>query len=442
MDLFDFNKQKDTKHQPLAYLMRPQNLEEIVGQKHLLAPDKMLRKAIERDELHPFILYGPPGTGKTTIATLIAKKTNSHYETLQAVTSGVADIKKIAQDAKDRLRYYQQKTILFVDEIHRFNKSQQDVLLPFVEDGSLLLIGATTENPLYELNNALLSRLKIYILKALENDDIKTIILNALNDEVQGLGKYKIKIDEDSLNIIANYAKGDARLALNILDALVSSYMDNNYLEITSAMLTSILDKPTYKYDATGDYHYDTISAYIKSIRGSDPDAAIFWLAVMLEGGEDPIFIARRLVIQAAEDIGLADPRALPIAVATFQAVRVIGLPEARIPLAEATIYLATAPKSNSSLTAIDNAIALVRKINKAEIPAHIASNHHSQARNLLGKGADYKYPHNFGGYIKQNYWPVNIPIEKLYHSSSNGYEKDISSYIASLKKINQDDQG
>lgn len=435
MNLFDFNNNKNDKHQPLAYRMRPNDISEVVGQKHLLSRGKILRNAIEKDELHPFILYGPPGTGKTTIASLIAKKTNSHYETLLAVTSGVADIKKIASDAKDRLRYYNQKTILFVDEIHRFNKSQQDVLLPFVEDGTLLLIGATTENPLYELNNALLSRLKIYILKPLDEEELKTIILNALNDKEKGLGLYNIKITEESLNIIINYAKGDARLALNLLDTIVSSYLDeNNNLEITPNLLNNILDKPIYKYDATGDYHYDTISAFIKSIRGTDPDAAIFWLAVMLEGGEDPLFIARRLVIHAAEDIGLADPNALLIAVAAFQAVHFVGLPEARIPLAEATLYLATAPKSNSSLTAINNAISLVRKANKVEVPPHIASASHSKAADLLGKGIGYKYPPDFGGYVKQNYWPINIPKEKLYNNSLNGYEKNIALFLEKLE--------
>lgn len=434
MNLFDLNV--NNQNQPLAYRMRPRSLSEVVGQKHLLAPGKMLRNSIEKDELHPFILYGPPGTGKTTIARLIAKTTDSHFEAIQAVTSGVTDIKKIATDAKDRLRYYKQKTILFVDEIHRFNKSQQDVLLPFVEDGTLLLIGATTENPLYELNNALLSRMKVYILKPLEAEELITIIKNAINDNERGLGKYKIDIDDDSLKVIVQHAKGDARIALNLLETIVNSYLDeNNNIKITPDLLKNILDRPLYKYDSTGDYHYDTISAFIKSIRGSDPDAAIFWLAVMLEGGEDPIYIARRLVIHAAEDIGLADPQALNIAVAAAQAVQLVGLPEGRIPLAEATLYLATAPKSNSSKTAIDNAVQFVRKANKIQVPPHIASATHPKAGQLLGKGKGYKYPPNYGGYVKQNYMPQGMEGQKLYGPSLNGYEKEIAEFMEEVKK-------
>ncbi len=437
MNLFDLNINNNNHNQPLAYRMRPKNISEIVGQEHLLSPGKMLRKAIEKDELHPFVLYGPPGTGKTTIARLIARKTNYHYEALQAVTSGVADIKKIANDATDRLRYYQQKTILFVDEIHRFNKSQQDVLLPFVEDGTLLLIGATTENPLYELNNALLSRLKLYILNPLNENELTAIITKAINNKDRGLGNYNIKIDEASLKIIIKHAKGDARIALNLLETVVNSYLDDEKkLKITADLLENILDRPLYKYDATGDYHYDTISAFIKSIRGSDPDAAILWLAVMLEGGEDPLFIARRLVIHAAEDIGLADPNALSIAVAAFQAVKFVGLPEGRIPLAQATIYLATAPKSNSSLTAIDKAMALVGQANQIQVPAHIASANHVQAGKLLGKGQGYKYPPDFGGYVKQDYWPANITKEKLYEASANGYEGEIAKFLDLKNKM------
>ncbi len=436
MDLFDLDyTQKSELDKPLAYRMRPRTLSEVIGQKHLLAPGSMLRNAIDKDELHPFILYGPPGTGKTTIARLIASTTNSHFEILQAVTSGVADIKKMAADAGERQRYYQRGTILFVDEIHRFNKAQQDVLLPFVEDGTLLLIGATTENPLYELNNALLSRMKIYILNPLEEEDINNIVKNALTDKDRGLGNKKINIDEESLHIINQHAKGDARIALNLLETVVNSFTKEKVtLNINATLLVKVLDKPIYKYDATGDYHYDTISAYIKSIRGSDPDAAIFWLAVMLEGGEDPIFIARRLVIHAAEDIGLADPQALTIAVAAAQAVKLIGLPEGRIPLAEATLYLATAPKSNSSLMAIDKAIAYVRQAKKVQVPSHIASSSHSKSGELLGKGKDYKYPHNYGGYVKQKYMPDGMEGEKFYKSTPSGYEKTIAEFMEKVR--------
>ncbi len=437
MDLFDLNYNKKSEaEQPLAYRMRPRTLSEVVGQKHLLAPGRILRNAIDRDELHPFILYGPPGTGKTTIARLIASTTNSHFEALQAVTSGVADIKKIAADAVDRRRFYQRQTILFVDEIHRFNKSQQDVLLPFVEDGTLLLIGATTENPLYELNNALLSRMKVYILQPLEEQELISIITNALNDKERGLGNKHISIDAPGLQIIIQHAKGDARIALNLLETVVNSFLSpENSLEITAELLIKILDKPIYKYDSTGDYHYDTISAYIKSIRGSDPDAAVFWLAVMLEGGEDPVFIARRLVIHAAEDIGLADPRALTIAVAAAHAVELVGLPEARIPLAEATLYLATAPKSNSSVAAITNATDYVRKAKQIKVPPHIASANHPKAGELLGKGKGYKYPPNYGGYVQQDYLPADMKGQKFYESTLNGYEKHIAAFMDKVKR-------
>ncbi|HZK43775.1 MAG TPA: replication-associated recombination protein A [Syntrophomonadaceae bacterium] len=436
MDLFDQDYSVNkTNYQPLAYRMRPRNISEIVGQKHLLIPGKMLRNAIERDELHPFVLYGPPGTGKTTIAQLIAHNTDSHFEALQAVTSGVKDIKKIAIDAKDRLRYYQRKTILFVDEIHRFNKSQQDVLLPFVEDGTLLLIGATTENPLYELNNALLSRMKLYVLKPLEKEDLITIIMNATEDKERGLGKYNIEFDDGSLDLMINHARGDARIVLNLLETLVNSYLEeDNSIKITTNLLASILDKPIYKYDSTGDYHYDTISAFIKSIRGSDPDAAVFWLAVMLESGEDPVFIARRLVVHAAEDIGLADPQALNIAMATAHAVEFIGLPEARIPLAEATLYLATAPKSNSSLIAIDNAIQYVRKSPNLQVPAHIGCAVHPQATPLLGKGKGYKYPPDYDRHVQQNYLPAGMEKQQFYIPTTNGHEKNIVELLKRLR--------
>ncbi len=436
MDLFDINQtQKNNQAAPLAYRMRPQNLDEIIGQQHVVGPGSPLSKAIKKDELHSFILYGPPGTGKTSIAHIIADMTNSYFEPMQAVTSGVSDIRKIASDAADRLKYYQQKTILFVDEIHRFNKSQQDVLLPFVEDGTLLLIGATTENPLYELNNALLSRTKIYLLQALDEPDISAIIENALKDKTRGLGKFDIQIDKESVVLIAQASKGDARMALNILETIVNSYMDeNSHLIITAELLRKFIGKPFIKYDKTGNCHYDTISAFIKSIRGSDPDAALFWLAAMLEGGEDLKFIARRLIVHAAEDIGLADPYALTMAISAANAVQFVGLPEARIPLAEATIYLATAPKSNSSKTAIDKAIDTVRKSNKITVPSHIADTSHSKA-NLLGKGKGYKYPHNYGGYIKQKYLPDNLEGTVFYEPGDNGYEKKISQFLEKIKQ-------
>ena len=353
MNLFDYRASaSNKKHAPLAYRMRPRNLDEVIGQGKVVGKGSPLRLAIERDELHSLVLYGPPGTGKTSIAQIISAMTHSNFVQMQAVTAGVGDIRKAAAEAGDRLKYYQQRTILFVEEIHRFNKSQQDVLLPFVEEGTLILVGATTENPLYEINNALLSRVKLYILEALEAEDIKTIVEQAVADPERGLGQLDITFSPESLDLLTAASKGDARMALNILETLVNSFQENGALQVDAELIRKVIGQPILKYDRSGDYHYDTISAFIKSIRGSDPDAAVFWLAVMLEGGEDPRFIARRLIIHAAEDIGMADPRALLMASAAAQAVDYVGLPEARIPLTEATVYLATAPKSNSSVVA------------------------------------------------------------------------------------------
>jgi len=434
LNLFDLgsNHQGDT-YQPLAYRMRPRTLDEVVGQQHLLGKGAALRRLIEKDQLFSMVLYGPPGTGKTSIARLIAQHTNSRFETLPAVTSGVSDIRKIAADSLDRQKYYRQKSILFVDEIHRFNKSQQDVLLPFVEDGTVILIGATTENPLYELNNALLSRLKLYILEALDQEDIEKIVMTALHDSERGLGNRNIMIDADALSLITMHAKGDARMALNILEAVVNSFQYEESLVITGELIEKTTNRPLIKYDRTGDYHFDAISAFIKSIRGSDPDAAVFWLAVMLEGGEDPVYIARRLTVHAAEDIGLADPRALCIATAAADAVKLVGLPEARIPLAEAAIYLATAPKSTSSKSAIDEAIKAVRLSRKITVPPHLADSSHSRASDLLGKGRGYKYPPSYGGYVEQQYLPDEQKNSIFYHPGGSGYEKEITKFLNKL---------
>lgn len=420
---------------PLAYRMRPQNLDEVLGQR-VISLGSPLRQAIERDQLHSFVLFGPPGTGKTSIARVIANVTHSHFESLPAVTSGVSDIKKVAAAAHDRMKYHKIRTILFVDEIHRFNKSQQDVLLPFVEDGTLTLIGATTENPLYELNNALLSRMKIYVLDALDGEDIALLIQRALSDRERGLGQYSIEINDDSLSWMACACKGDARMALNILETTVNTFMGfDSRLLIDVDMLQKILSRPLIKYDRSGDYHYDTISAFIKSIRGSDPDAALFWLAVMLEGGEDPRFIARRLIVHAAEDIGLAAPFALTMAISAAQAVEHVGLPEARIPLAEATIYLATSPKSNSSKTAIDEAMAAVRQSQKINVPKHLADSSHSGARKILGHGQGYKYPPDFGGYVEQQYLPDEMQGQSFYKPGNSGNEKRICEFLSRLPR-------
>lgn len=437
MNLFDFNSGlSNRKHAPLAYRMRPRSLDEVIGQSKVVGPGSPLRRAIERDELHSFILYGPPGTGKTSIAQIISAMTHSYFVQMQAVTAGVGDIRKAAADAEDRLKYYQQRTILFVDEIHRFNKSQQDVLLPFVEEGILILIGATTENPLYEINNALLSRVKLYILEALEAGDIKAIVQQAIADPERGLGQVRVSLAGNSLELLAAASKGDARMALNILESLVDSFQVNNTLEVTPELIKKVVGQPLLKYDRSGDYHYDTISAFIKSIRGSDPDAAVFWLAVMLEGGEDPRFIARRLIVHAAEDIGMADPRALLIASAAAHSVDYVGLPEARIPLTEATLYLATAPKSNSSVVAIDKAMATVRQLSKITVPPHLGDTSHSKAKTLLGKGQGYKYPHSYGGYVSQSYLPAEVDDIKLYVPSENGYEARISQFLQKLAAL------
>lgn len=434
MDLFDMGKDDDmNSYSPLAYRMRPEKLDDIIGQEGVIGPGALLRKSLEQGRLHSFVLYGPPGTGKTSIARIIASMTDSRFEQLAAVTAGVGDIRKIAKDAAERLKFYQLRTIIFVDEIHRFNKSQQDVLLPFVEDGTLILIGATTENPLYELNNALLSRLKLYVLESLSDENIKEVVKRALTDTKQGLGRFNIRITEEALEEIVRAVKGDARMALNIIDTTVNSYKDNDSnLTITAELLRKIIGRPMVKYDRSGDYHYDTISAFIKSIRGSDPQAALFWLAAMLEGGEDPKFIARRLIVHAAEDIGLADPNALLVANAAAAAVQFIGLPEGRIPLAEAAIYLATAPKSNTCKTAIDEAIAAVRHSSNIEVPPHLADNSHS-ASQRLGKGSGYKYPPAFGGYVEQKYLPDHLAKAQFYRPGNIGYEKIVQAFLESL---------
>ncbi|NLV17218.1 MAG: replication-associated recombination protein A [Syntrophomonadaceae bacterium] len=431
MNLFE-NQREKSGEGPLAYRMRPAKLEDFVGQEHLVGENGPLRKIIEEDQLHSFILYGPPGSGKTTLALILAEKTKSHFEYIKAVTSGVAELRAIARDAQQRWDFYRQKTLVFVDEVHRFNKSQQDVLLPFVESGLFYLVGATTENPLYELNSALLSRMKIYVLNPLTPAQIQSLLKRAISDAEKGLGSQKIKLDDNALEEIVARSKGDARTALNILETAAQIRGDS--ATISAEDIQETAGHFYVNYDKKADRHYDTISAFIKSIRGSDPDAALFWLAVMIHGGEDPIFIARRLVIHAAEDIGLADPQALLIAVAAFQATERIGLPEARIPLAEATIYLATAPKSNSSKAAIDMALDYVRRLPAIEVPRHIADNSHSKSH-LLGKTKEYKFPHAFGGYVKQDYLPAGIENTVFYQPTENGQETKRKEFLEWIKQ-------
>ena len=434
MNLFENDFRQDVDG-PLAYRMRPVDLEDYVGQEHLVGEHGPLRRMIEEDRLHSFILYGPPGSGKTTLALLLAKTTKAHFEYLKAVTSGVTELRNIARDAQQRRDYYRQKTIVFVDEVHRFNKSQQDVLLPFVESGVFTLVGATTENPLYELNSALLSRMKIYVLNPLTPAEIEKLIRRALNDPVRGLGKLDITLSEEALQEIIARSKGDARVALNILETACQVRTgESRKLTLEARDIQESAGHFYINYDKKADHHYDTISAFIKSIRGSDPDAALFWLAVMIHGGEDPLYIARRLVIHAAEDIGMADPQALLVAVSAFHAAQVIGLPEARIPLAEATIYLACAPKSNSSKVAIDRALDYVRQLPSLQVPAHIADNSHSRSY-LLGKGKGYLYPHAFGGYVKQDYMPPNLERPSFYQPTNNGHESRVREFLDWLKQ-------
>jgi putative ATPase len=411
---------------PLAWRMRPKTLDEISGQQHLVGPTAPLRHHILSGKLHSLVLFGPSGSGKTTIAQIIAQSAGYNFVPLPAVSSGVADIRKIADQAKDDFRFYQKKTILFVDEIHRFNKGQQDVLLPYTEDGTLLLIGATTENPLYELNSALLSRMKLYVLNPLEAEDIGTILERALRDEENGLGAYRLTLEPEALEVIVSAAKGDARAALNLLDSMYQAYYQGQPLALTGEMAAALSDRPLIKYDRQGDWHYDAISAFIKSVRGSDPDAALYWLAVMLEGGEKPEFISRRLQILAAEDIGLADPLALLVANAAAQTVHTIGMPEGRLVLAEAVLYLALAEKSNSVISAIDRATAAVRKQPKITVPPHIADGHHSKAGALNGKGIGYRYPHDYGGYVEQAYLPDALQGVNFYKGKLNGAEKGL----------------
>ncbi|ABZ84964.1 ATPase, putative [Heliomicrobium modesticaldum Ice1] len=434
MDLFSYQSEAvKSKEGPLAFRMRPRSLDEVSGQSHLLKKGSLFRRMIDEDKLQSFILYGPPGTGKTTIARLIAQTTESPFVTLSAVTANTSDIKKVAKEAEERLSFNQKRTILFIDEIHRFNKAQQDLLLPIVEDGTLILIGATTENPLYELNAALLSRLRVYLLQPLKEEELLSLLKRALTDSERGLGLSGNALTEEALALIVQAAKGDARAALTILDMVAGVHGDTDQ-PIGASEVAEVTGRVAVYYDKKGDRHYDTISAFIKSIRGSDPDAALYWLAVMLEAGEDPLFIARRIVIHAAEDIGMADPMALVVAQAAAEAVKFVGLPEGRIPLAEATIYLACAPKSNGAKESIDKALRAVREAKCIEVPRHLADSSHSKSGALLGSGVGYKYPHDYGGYVRQSYLPPEMEKARFYTPSENGREKQIGRWLGELR--------
>ncbi|MDE2901386.1 MAG: replication-associated recombination protein A [Chloroflexota bacterium] len=433
-DLFAYAmQQRGDADAPLAARMRPRTFDEFVGQEHLTGPDRVLRRAIEADQAPSMLLWGPPGSGKTTLANLIAAQTKAHFETVSAVTAGVADLRRAVEGARERLSLSGQRTILFVDEIHRFNKAQQDVILPHVEAGTVTFIGATTENPSFEVIAPLLSRSMVYTLGQLTDEHIGTIVDRALEDEQRGLGRHRFVLEEDARELLIEASTGDARTALNILElaALVTQPNVDGVRSIALSTVEDALQHRALHYDKSGDQHYDTISAFIKSVRGSDPDAAVYWLVRMLDAGEDPLFIARRIIILAAEDIGMADPAALPVAVAAQQAVHFIGLPEGAIPLAEATVYLATAPKSNSAYAALRKAREDVQKHGGLPVPLHLR-NAVTGLMRRQGYGEGYKYAHDYPEHFaKMQNLPERIKGHRYYEPSDQGYESDVAKRIA-----------
>lgn len=438
MDLFDYMRENSMKdNSPLAQRMRPKNLDEVVGQRHIIGPDKLLYRAIKADKLSSIIFYGPPGTGKTTLAKVIANTTSADFRQINATVAGKKDMEDVVEAAKNNLGMYGRKTILFVDEIHRFNKGQQDYLLPFVEDGTIILIGATTENPYFEVNSALISRSIIFELKALEKEDILSLIHTAVYDKERGMGSYDAVIDDDAADFLADISNGDARNALNAVELGIMSTnrSEDGKIHITLDVAEECIQKRVIRYDKTGDNHYDTISAFIKSMRGSDPDAALYYLARMLYAGEDIKFIARRIMICASEDVGNADPQALTVAVSACEAIERIGMPEAQIILAQAVTYIATAPKSNASYVGIDKAMAQVAGEKTAVIPPHLQDAHYKSAAKL-GHGTGYLYAHDYPmHYVKQQYLPDTLVGRKFYEPTDNGYEKHIREHMKRLEE-------
>ncbi len=438
MDLFDYMREKNQeKESPLASRLRPARLEEVAGQQHIIGKDKLLYRAIQADKLSSIIFYGPPGTGKTTLAKVIANTTSAEFTQINATSAGKKDMEEVVGQAKDNQGMYGKKTILFIDEIHRFNKSQQDYLLPFVEDGTIVLIGATTENPYFEVNGALLSRSVIFELKPLEKEDIKTILLRGVTDKEKGMGGYDAVLEEDALEFLADVANGDARAALTAVElgVLTTPRSEDGKIHLTLEVASECIQKRVVQYDKTGDNHYDTISAFIKSMRGSDPDAAVYYLAKMLYAGEDIKFIARRIMICASEDVGNADPNALVVAVSAAQAIERIGMPEAQLILSQAVTYVASAPKSNASCLAIGRAMKVVKTTKTAPVPVHLQDSHYRGAQKL-GHGQGYLYAHDFPNhYVKQQYLPDGLTEETFYEPTENGYEKQIKSHLSFLRE-------
>lgn len=437
MDLFDYMREttKD-KESPLAARLRPTTLDEVVGQEHIIGKDKLLYRAIKADKLSSVIFYGPPGTGKTTLAKVIANTTSSEFMQINATTSGKKDMEDVVDKAKELQGMYGRKTILFIDEIHRFNKAQQDYLLPHVEDGTVILIGATTENPYFEVNGALISRSHIFELKPLSRDNIKTLILRAINDTEKGMGIYNARITDDALEGLADICDGDARHALNAIELaiLTTDPSEDGIIHITTDIISECIQRRVMRFDKTGDNHYDTISAFIKSMRGSDPDAALYYLAKMIDSGEQVTFIARRIMICASEDVGNADPQAIQVATAAALAVERVGWPESSIILAQAVTYVATAPKSNAACCGIEEAVKTVHETGNLPIPSHLQDAHYKGAAKL-GHGEGYKYSHDYPNhYVKQQYLPYELSGTEFYRPSDNGYEVKIKEHMKRIK--------
>lgn len=438
MDIFDYARSVNSeKESPLASRLRPKTLDQVVGQEHIIGKDKLLYRAIKADKLSSIIFYGPPGTGKTTLAKVIANTTSADFMQLNATVAGKKDMEDVVAKAKQNMAMSGRKTILFVDEIHRFNKGQQDYLLPFVEDGTVVLIGATTENPYFEVNSALISRSIVFELHPLSVENIKTLILRAVNDKTDGMGIYNGVIDDDAVMFLAEISNGDARTALNAVELgiLTTDPAQDGKIHITLEVAQQCVQKRALKYDKSGDNHYDTISAFIKSMRGSDPDAAVYYLSRMLYAGESVDFISRRILICAAEDVGMANPQALVVANAAAQAVHQVGMPEAQIILSEAVIYVASSPKSNSACNAIFAANEVVRSTVTAKVPAHLQDAHYKGSAKL-GHGIGYKYAHDYlNHYVKQQYLPDGLEDSRFYEPGDLGYEVEVKNYFKKIKE-------